>query len=102
MYVKRNIKTAFAKPLLKWKSNKYHIFLCVSERVCVPACMNALCVYVCVCVCACQGMCLRACSLTYPALNLSSAVCVALPNVPILFHKRHDFREKLLNIKCVF
>ena len=27
---------------------------------------------------------------------------VALPHFYTLFHKRHDFQQKLLNIKCVF
>ena len=33
---------------------------------------------------------------------LRSVACLALPNFSTLSHKRHDFRKKLLNIKCVF
>jgi hypothetical protein len=33
---------------------------------------------------------------------LSSVACPALPRFSTLSHKRRDFREKLLNIKCVF
>jgi hypothetical protein len=45
---------SFTKPLLPWKSNKYYIFMCV--RRCVWGCTGA-------------GVCLFACSLTYPACN---------------------------------
>ena len=33
---------------------------------------------------------------------LSCMACPALKYFSILSHKRHDFREKLLNIRCVF
>ena len=33
---------------------------------------------------------------------LSSVVCFPVPYFSTLSHKRHDFRKKLLNIKCVF
>jgi hypothetical protein len=33
---------------------------------------------------------------------LSSVAYLALPYFFTLSHKRHDFREKILNIKCVF
>jgi len=42
-------------------------------------------------------------ALSYPAwvAILSSVACPALQSFSILSHKRHDFREKLSNIKCV-
>jgi len=57
------------------KSNKYYIFW---VRVC--------------------------CSPSYPACILlyCHVACPALQCFSTLSHKRHDFREKLLNIKCVF
>jgi hypothetical protein len=33
---------------------------------------------------------------------LSSVACLAVPYFSTLYHKRHDIRKKLLNIKCVF
>ena len=33
---------------------------------------------------------------------LSSVASPALPYFPTLSHKQHDFRKKVLNIKCVF
>jgi hypothetical protein len=33
---------------------------------------------------------------------LSPVACLPLPYFATLSHKRHDFRKKLLNIKCVF
>jgi len=33
---------------------------------------------------------------------LSSVACPALPYFPTLSHKGYDFRENLLNTKCVF
>ena len=33
---------------------------------------------------------------------MSSVACLALQHFPKLSHKRHDFRKKPLNIKCVF
>jgi len=33
---------------------------------------------------------------------LSSVSCVAVPHIPMLIQKRHDFRKKILNVKCVF
>jgi hypothetical protein len=36
------------------------------------------------------------------SIILSSVACLALLYVSTLSHKRHDFRKKLLNIKCVF
>jgi hypothetical protein len=33
---------------------------------------------------------------------LSYVACPALPRFPTLSHKRNDFRENLLSIKCVF
>ena len=32
----------------------------------------------------------------------SSVACLAVPYFPILSHKRLDFREMFLNMKCVF
>ena len=32
---------------------------------------------------------------------LSSMSCVATPHFPTLLQKRHDFRKKILNVKCV-
>ena len=32
---------------------------------------------------------------------LSSVACLALPCLPTLSHKLHDFQKKLLNMKCV-
>jgi hypothetical protein len=34
--------------------------------------------------------------------TLSSVACLNLPYFFTLSHKRHDFRKRLLNIKCVF
>jgi len=62
---------------MSWKSNKYYIF--------------GVCVY----------------SLFYSACNVLApdyiATCdLSVPHYSILSHERNDFREKLLNIKCVF
>jgi hypothetical protein len=46
--------------------------------------------------------------LSYPTVSflchivLSSVACLAAPNFSTLSHKWHDFREKWLNIKCMF
>ena len=90
----------FRESLLSWKINTYYIFVCV--RACVR---NA-----CVCI---PGrfdvsMCMRACSVAYPACNAYTPCCdvICSPSgstmCSALFHKRHDFREKVANIKCVF
>ena len=89
------------------ESNKYYIFLCVRARARLGARVSA-----CLCVCAvCMwgrgccvykgaGVCLCACSPTYPACN------VRLPWLHRIF--RHYlingtiFGKKSLNIKCVF
>jgi hypothetical protein len=68
---------AFLWPLLQWKRNTYYIF-----RVCV-------------------------CSQSYIACNVHAPYChlwpVRLCSIfSTLSHKRHDFRNKSLNIKCVF
>ena len=62
--------------MLPWKINTYY-FVCMSV-VSFPACK-----------------CTR-------RIILSSVACLALPDFPTLFHKRHDFLKKLLKIKCVF
>ena len=73
------------------------------------------------CVCACVagrvrvcvrgvrwrvGVCLRAGSFTYPACNAYVPCChcglSGVIEISTLPHKRHDFREKFLNIKFVF
>ena len=60
MYVWRNIEARSRKPLLPWKSDKYHIFRCVCVRGC--GCRGA-------------GVCLRACSITNPACNAHAPYC---------------------------
>jgi hypothetical protein len=48
------------------------------------------------------------CSLRYPEykahapIRVPSRACLAVTYFSILSHKRHDFRKKLLNIKCMF
>ena len=32
---------------------------------------------------------------------LSSVPCVAVPHIATLLQKRHDFKKKILNVKCV-
>ena len=68
--------SAFLQQLLQWKSNKYYIF------------------WVCVC------------SLSNPACNAHAlychVACPALQYLPTLPHKRHDFRERVIEHKmCV-
>jgi hypothetical protein len=69
---------AFANPLLPWKSDKYYIFLWVRERVAL---------------------------LTHHAVRmpwLSFVASLAPPYFLTLFHKRHDFRKKVVEHKmCV-
>jgi hypothetical protein len=83
--------------MLQWKSNRYYKFLRVYVRVRT-------------CVCVCVHGSVRVLALVQPYLSrlphegviLTSAASLAPPQFSILFHKWHDFREKLLNIKCVF
>ena len=87
----------FAKPLVPWRSNKYHV--CVFVCVCVTTCVG-------VCGCMGTGMCLCMCNLTYTACSVHATCCLR----PLwLYHVfRHYFikerlsEEKLLNVKCVF
>ena len=50
----------------------------------------------------------RICRLRHPACNAHAlnchtyVACQAVQYFSTLSHKRHDFRKKLLNIKCVF
>ena len=68
------------------------------------------CMRVCVRVPGSVGVCMRVreCSLTYPVCmaygpTVSSFVApIAPPYFWTLSHKRHDFRENVLHIKCVF
>ena len=82
--------------LLLWKCSKYYI--CVRARV--PAC-----VYPSAWACACAYV--------YVALLIKHATRMrhivtsfVAPHAPPYFstlpHKRHDFKKKLLNIKCAF
>jgi hypothetical protein len=113
---------AFTKALLSWKSNKYYIFLfvcvgvhgvCYSIGVCMWGLGVRVCLCGCVCVCVCgwvivgvgAGVCLRACSLNYPACD-TQPCCYLRPLAPPYFstlsHKRRDFREKVTGHKmCV-
>jgi hypothetical protein len=65
------------------------------------------------CACVCPGACSCTCVCVHIALLIQHATRmhhivtsfvapVAPPNLSTLSHKRHDFRKKLLNIKCVF
>jgi hypothetical protein len=94
------------KPLLPWKGNRYYIFLCVC--VCEGIFVRA---FVRPCDCGCgstsAGLCLRACSLIYPACHKQSPYCLRLLWLHGIF--RHYLingtnfeKKKLLNIKCVF
>ena len=66
------------QPMLRWKSYKYYNFL------------------------------VFLCSLNYPALIEHAPYYIviygrpALQGCSMLSHKRHDFRKKLLNTKCLF
>ena len=56
------------------------------------------------CGCTGAGLCLSACSFVYPVCHAHAPYCLR-PLAPLHFrhcHKRHDFRKKLLNVKCVF
>ena len=68
------IVAAFAKPLLPSKSNKYYI-------LCVWPLVSSM-----------QNACALLSFVAFPAVQYFST----------LSHKRHDFRKRLLYIKCVF
>jgi len=59
------------------------------------------------CVCVCMCMCVLALVTQYTNriflhhVIFSSVACLAVQYFPTLSHKRHDFRIKNLNIKCV-
>jgi hypothetical protein len=50
--------------------------------------------------------CVYVCSLSYPACKAHApcyiVICLDVPYFSTLSHKWHDFREILLNMKCVF
>ena len=78
---------AFTKLLLLWKSNKYYVFVCVC--VCSRRWLHAH-ARMCRCGCKNPGICLRACSLTYPAWRAIAPYCLR----PVWFY--HIFRNYLI------
>ena len=93
MYVQRNTEARSRNHCCRGKA----IFMCVRARTLVRVPWS---------VGVCMGV--RACSLTYPECNAmrhtvtSFEAPLAVPYFPTLSHKWHDFRKKLLDIKCVF
>jgi len=61
---------------------------------------NKHCIYL-MCVCILVLVISHENSMFRASYQLPSVACQALKSFSTLFHKRHDFREKLLNIKCV-
>jgi hypothetical protein len=85
---------AFAKPLLPWKSNKYYIFLSVSARVRLRACVWVR-----------EGDGVGVCLLIQHAKRmavLSPAVPLVPPNFSTLSPQLYDFRKIVTEHKiCV-
>ena len=65
-----------------------HNHCCRGEAITYPA-------WVCVALVILRAKCML-------PIKLSSVVCLGLRYFSTLWHKRHDFRKNLLNIKCVF
>ena len=92
-------------------------FVCVCLCVwCVCVCGVCVCVYVCVCVCVwfvcvCMWLCVCVCVCVCVSLALGIGLVKRMCLIVIyglsgctspLPDKRHDFREKFSNMKCVF
>jgi hypothetical protein len=83
------------KYIYKRQAITYNVAEACSRNQCCRG--KAVSINYCVCILALvvqHAKCMR-------RIILSSAACTTLPYFSMLSHKWHDFRKKLLNIKCV-
>jgi hypothetical protein len=81
--------------VLPWKRNKYYLFVCLSARV--RAC-GWPCAWACTCACVSVALFIQH-STCMRHIVTSFVAPLAPPYFSTLFHKRHDFREKVIDHK---